>query len=164
MATKVELGGSQYFDLAQFTRSDKATAKKINNDPSAEHQKHLDELVSKILHPFRVFLDKPIIVTSGYRSPALNAAIPRSSKTSAHSHGYAADIKCPGYEKGDVRKLAIALRDWLKANDIKYDQLIYEFSGGAKWVHIGIRNGEHKQRGEVLTYYRKVYSKGIMNV
>ena len=42
------------------------------------------------------FGNKPVLISSGYRSPKLNKAIGGSS-TSAHMSGLAADFSCPGF-------------------------------------------------------------------
>jgi len=72
----------------------------------------------------------PVIISSGYRSKELNAAI-GGSVTSQHSIGEAADFEVPGL---DNKKLA----DWIKDN-LKFDQLILEFykdgDPNSGWVH-----------------------------
>lgn len=68
----------------------------------------------------------PIIVTSGYRCPALNAAI-GGAKNSQHMRGEAADIICPRF--GGPVEVATALRD----SGVEYDQLLLEFG---RWVHV----------------------------
>lgn len=39
----------------------------------------------------------PIVVTSGYRTPAHNAKVEGAARNSLHLYGYAADMRVPGY-------------------------------------------------------------------
>ena len=82
--------------------------------------------------------NRPIRVSSGYRSPALNSAI-RGSKSSAHMQALACDFTCPTY--GSVYQTAEVLASILD----DYDQLIYE----GTWIHIGL-SIRHPRR-EILT-------------
>ena len=116
---------SKYFTLEELTASDTAKAKKIYNIPTGIALQRLHE-TAQLMDVVRILLGYPVIVSSGYRSPALNAAI-RGSKTSAHSLGYAVDFICP--EFGSPNAICKAIM----ASDIKYDQLIDEAN---KWVHI----------------------------
>ncbi len=68
---------------------------------------------------------RPVIVTSGLRSAALNHAIGGSS-TSQHSLGEAADFTVSGQSNMAVCK-------WIASNCL-FDQLIYEF-GESGWIH-----------------------------
>lgn len=88
--------------------------------------------------------NRPITVSSGYRSPAVNKAI-GGSATSAHMLALACDFICPTY--GSVYQTAEVLASVLD----DYDQLILEFAtpGGGGWIHIGLSTTP--QRQEVLT-------------
>jgi hypothetical protein len=121
---------SKYFSLEELIASDTASRKHIDNTPTAEHLQNLTEMAQQA-DRVREFLGHPMIVTSGYRGPKLNAAI-GGSKTSSHMTGHAMDFRCPGF--GTAKEVFEAL----KKSDIEFDQLILEFpdSPGA-WVHIG---------------------------
>lgn len=77
---------------------------------------------------------KPIIVTSGYRAPAVNKAV-GGVATSDHTQGMAADIVAPAW--GTPLQIARALAPLVGALGI--GQLIYEHVGGKAWVHISTR-------------------------
>lgn len=148
---------TEHFSLEELYRSDTATAMKINNKPNAQETEHLKELCEKILEPLRVKIGFPIIVNSGYRGPKLNAAIPGSSKTSAHQYGYAADVVCPKY--GNAKEFCKYVVKFLNDNKIAFDQVIYEYDS---WVHIGVRNGKGLQRKQVITINKKGKFTGIV--
>lgn len=81
-----------YFTLDEFTYSITAQHLGIDNTPSGEAVKNLERLVSRVLDPLREAWGSPIIVTSGYRCPELNARV-GGVKTSYHLRGMAADIR-----------------------------------------------------------------------
>ena len=59
---------SKHFKLEEFTKSMTATRKGIDNSPGAGDIKNLENVCYEILEPVRAKFDKPITVTSGYRS------------------------------------------------------------------------------------------------
>jgi uncharacterized protein YcbK (DUF882 family) len=78
---------SPHFSLAEMTR----TAHALPNDPSPEVVEHLTRLCLTLLEPVRTLLGVPLRVNSGFRSPAVNAAV-HGSPTSQHMRGDAADL------------------------------------------------------------------------
>ena len=127
---------SNNFTLEDFTYSQTATRKGIDNVPTDEQIANLTEL-AQVLERVRTLLGAELHIDSGFRSPKLNAAI-GGSVNSAHLEGYAADILCPGF--GSPAEVCKAIRD----GKIPFDQLIQEGS----WVHISV---DPRMRGEVLT-------------
>ena len=123
------------FLLDEFTRSDEAARRKLSNAPTPEHLANL-RLTALGMEMVRLILGKPVHITSGYRSPALNRAV-GGTPTSAHPMGYAADFKVAGMRLVDVAR-ALAGR-------LPYDQLIYEHG---RCVHISF---DPRLRGEELT-------------
>jgi zinc D-Ala-D-Ala carboxypeptidase len=98
MTTKL----TPHFTLEEMTFS--ATAKKFNilNEPTAPQIENLKYLCSEILEPLRSYYeDKPIRVTSGFRSPTLSEKI-GSSKNSQHCQGCAVDFTMPGFDNRNV--------------------------------------------------------------
>ena len=77
---------TQNFTLEELYASDTARAKGINNRPTTEAIGNLIRLAYCLLQPLRDKLGKLIIITSGYRSPALNKAI-GGTPTSQHCKG-----------------------------------------------------------------------------
>ena len=146
---------SKHFKLGEFTKSMTATRKGIDNSPGAGDIKNLENVCYEILEPVRAKFDKPITITSGYRSEALCEAI-GSKKTSQHAKGQAVDFEIFG-----VPNIQVAY--WIQ-NNCDFDQLILEFynpddpAGG--WVHCSY-NEKGSNRKQVLTYDGKSYENGL---
>ena len=136
-----------YFELDEFLRSDTAARRGIDNTPTFEIVDHLGELVEKFLDPLRAALGKPIVVTSGYRCPALNRAV-GGATSSLHMKGYAADIYCP---KMPFKEFQAFVVDWVKKTGTRFDQIIRETSSvsGGQWIHVGLYSNNGAQRGEI---------------
>ena len=108
----------KHFKLEEFEKSMTATRKGIENKAGSGEIKNLTDLCYGVLEPVRAKFDKPIIITSGYRSPELCEAI-GSKPTSQHTKGEAADFELAG-----VSNLQVAL--WI-SNNCDFDQLILEY-------------------------------------
>ena len=72
---------SKHFTLEEMTRSMTAVRKGIDNIPGPGEIKNLGNLCYEVLEPTRAHFDKPLSISSGYRSEALCEAI-GSKKTS----------------------------------------------------------------------------------
>tara|TARA_R110000868_G_scaffold650_1_gene4708 strand:- start:1409 stop:1864 length:456 start_codon:yes stop_codon:yes gene_type:complete len=138
---------SKNFTLNELTASNTAKAKGISNEPDAKQLVALQLVVSKVLQPLREGIDKPIKISSGLRSAALNKAI-GGSVTSQHCKGEAADIQMSG-KTGNAQ-----LFNYIKEN-IVFDQMIWEFGTqeNPDWVHVSY--SAKGNRGEILRAYKK---------
>ena len=85
---------SQHFRLSEFTRSATASARGIDNTPSASAIDNLRRLCQEVLEPLRRHLDRPVVISSGYRCKKLNQLV-GGVRTSQHMTGEAADIAAP---------------------------------------------------------------------
>ena len=85
------LGEASYFNLSELTKSATAELLAIDNTPPRAAQRMLTILVEQLLDPIRRRYGAPIIITSGYRCPALNTAV-GGVANSHHIVGCAADI------------------------------------------------------------------------
>ena len=131
----------KYFSLTEFSRSDTAGRRGIDNSIPPECRRSIEALVDAVLDPLREAWGKPITVTSGYRCKKLNSMLPTASRTSQHMTGEAADISVGS--PIDNRRLAQKLLD-LK---LPFDQLINEHDW--EWVHVSYR-ADGSNRGEML--------------
>ena len=147
---------SKNFKLHEFEKSSTAIRLGIKNKAGSGEIKNLTDLCYGVLEPVRAKFDKPIIVTSGYRSEELCVAI-NSSKTSQHTKGQAVDFEIAG-----VSNLEVAL--WIQGNCL-FDQLILEFfkeedkDPNSGWVHCSFN--QDSNRKQVLTFDGKNYINGL---
>lgn len=145
---------TSHITLEELIHSDLATRKGIDNAPDAEVQSCL-QLLANGLERVRLILSVPLYISSGYRSPKLNAAV-GGAKVSAHMKGLAADFTAPGYGSPDA-VCQVLVRH---AVEIGYDQLIME----GKWVHIAFPD-DSLPKLEVLTAHFSefgvTYTKGL---
>lgn len=135
------------FTLNELTDSDTARRLHIDNTPPTEAIAHLGELVGTILQPLREAWGKPIRITSGYRCSKLNKAV-GGVGTSAHLYGWAAD--CQPSNDRDFEMFKDFVAAFVKGTGIRFDQIIEEHSASSRWVHIGIRNKDGDQRGQLF--------------
>ena len=84
----------KYFSIEELVKSASAERLAIDNTPPRAAQRMLTILVEQLLDPIRRRYGAPIIVTSGYRCPALNTAV-GGVANSHHIVGCAADIVAP---------------------------------------------------------------------
>lgn len=132
---------SPHFTLAEFTRSDTALARGIDNslpDDLLSAATATAEMLERIRELLGVRAGRVcrINVSSGYRCVALNMAI-GSSSTSDHVRAMAADWTAPDF--GSAFEVARALAPHVSTLGI--GQLIYEQprADRAPWVHTSTR-------------------------
>jgi zinc D-Ala-D-Ala carboxypeptidase len=149
---------SKNFSMAEFTKSQTAERKGIDNTPQGEHLEAAVALFENVVQKVRDHFGVTTI-NSGYRCPELNAAV-GGSATSQHCHGEAADIEVPGVANAD-------LANWIVDNT-DFDQVILEFYTpgipDSGWVHVSYK-ADGSNRGKPMTASRvngkTVYSVGI---
>lgn len=128
----------KYFKIEEFIKSDTAIRNKIDNTPGAQEKKNIEALVENILDPLREAYNKPIIVTCGFRSKALNTIL-KGSKTSQHMTGQAADIRSVEDSVQENKKIF----ELIQKLDLPYDQLIDEYN--YNWIHVSYSPKNRKQ-------------------
>ena len=123
----------QFITTAEMLRS--STAEKLNiknvpNDPIViENLEHTIEQLDEL----RRLYGSPIIITSGYRCPALNKAV-GGKPNSQHVKGQAADLKW----NPELLQFII--------DKFHYDQLIEETSKRTKWIHISFNKEKERMQ------------------
>lgn len=137
---------SQHFSYQEFIKSQTAARKGIKNEPDDAQLYSMKMVCMNILEPIRTTFERPVIITSGFRSPELCVAI-GSSTNSQHAKGEAADFEIPGVSNKEVA-------DWIHEN-LPNDQLILEFFDGkdpnSGWIHC---SHKPENRGEYLIAYK----------
>lgn len=133
---------SAHFTLRTLIHSDTARARDIGNAPPLRLVRNL-ALLARRLDAIQALLHRPLAISSGFRSPAVNIEVGGSTK-SRHTLGLAADFTCRqfGSPFRVCRRIA--------ASPIPFDQLIYEFGnrpdGG--WIHVSFAR---RSRRKILT-------------
>lgn len=126
---------SPNFSLTEFTDSQTAARMGIDNDPPIELIPVL-KATARCMEDVRDLLGgKPILVSSAYRSPELNAAI-KGSQRSQHMSGEAVDFTCPKF--GTPEQIVQAIKE----SSLLFDQCILEFY---RWVHISFSARNRRQ-------------------
>ena len=138
---------SPHFTLEEMEASDTARRYGICNKATSDIVKNLAYLCHNCLEPLRELLDKPIIITSGYRCDKLNQKV-KGSMNSQHRYGQAVDIMVQGMSP---RVLYL----FIKMSGLDYDQLILEQTKSATWVHISYTKHNRHQN---LIYNKGVYT------
>ena len=145
---------SKHFRLEEFEKSQTAQRLGIKNKAGSGEIKNLTDVCYGVLEKVRVKYDKPVIVTSGYRSPELCEAI-GSKATSQHTKGEAVDFEVIG-----VPNIQVAY--FIEAN-CDFDQLILEYycpnDDQKGWVHCSFVEGSNRK--QVLTFDGKKYTNGL---
>jgi zinc D-Ala-D-Ala carboxypeptidase len=130
---------SPHFSLEELIHSDTATRLDIDNTPSEEVMDNLKFLAEK-LEDVRALLHNPMLISSGYRSYALNDHL-GSKRTSAHTRGLAVDFISPSF--GTPEEIVEAIVN----SDIEYDQVILEFG---RWVHLAFTPDEPRKQALII--------------
>jgi hypothetical protein len=134
---------SEHFTLAEFVYSQTASRMGLDNTPTEEAHVNLQQLAQVMEKVRDICGANPVQITSGYRSPEVNAATGGSS-TSAHMSGLAADFVVPAF--GTPLEVCHAIEPYLDLLGI--DQLIHEYDD---WVHLAISVKIEDARCECLT-------------
>lgn len=127
------------FKISELIHSDTAVAYKINNMPDINSLDCMLDLICDCLQPIRDKLKKPMIITSGYRCPALNRAV-GGVTSSQHTKGQAVDFHVNGMTIKEVI-------DFVIKSGVPFDQLLKENG----WVHISYIKGNNRRQVLDLT-------------
>lgn len=128
--------------MSEFLKSETAMALGIENFPSWDEVTIMKNFANEVLDVIRSHWGQPLLLSSGYRVPALNAAV-GGSPTSDHQNGLAVDIKLPTWSKRKPSELYHLIYELTEQGVIEIDQVIYY--RGKKIIHIGIGERLRKQ-------------------
>lgn len=142
---------SPHFSLYELTITSHADLQDKNRELTSDHVSKLT-ILANLLEEVRLLLEVPLVVTSAYRCPALNAKV-GSTLRSQHLLCEAADF----YPKNMARDEAFKkLRHAVKDKKLHVGQLIWEKSnreGLKEWIHVslGAPYRELHRTGQILT-------------
>ena len=143
---------SQHFTLGELCKTSARTPD--GNIPSHIHIENLKRLCGW-LEMLRSEWNKrygegnePIIINSGYRSPAVNKAV-GGVPTSNHLTGCAADIRVAGIEQ--LIRYATILLDISDESQEDFDELLIERSPkGSYWLHFAVRPTNNRRKVRLI--------------
>ena len=142
---------SPHFTFDELTRTGQTALQEANRQealPYVERLKAVAEMLEVIRSRFG-----PVRVSSGFRGPAVNAAV-GGSASSQHSKGEAADITCASCDVEILHKWIVT------ESGLRFGQCILEKPPGKAWVHIslGAPYRDPKKCGESLAFDGKTYT------
>ena len=153
---------SEHFVLGELTKTKHVTAD--GNIPSHVAIENLKRICENWLEDLRYSYNtlyclepgedyessknvEPIIINSGYRSPAVNK-LAGGANNSNHLTGCAVDIRCAGKEQ--MIRYAGILLDIADGTKQEFDELLLEQHGSVCWLHFAVRPKDNRRRIEFL--------------
>ena len=134
----------KYFTYLELVRTDTG----LPNSPTEWQQVVNLQRIAFFLDRLREYMGSAVIVTSGFRSPEVNARV-GGSKTSAHLQGLAADIVPKSRTQEDFKRMLAYLEPLAELKAV--DQIIvYRNGDTVKWIHVGLKEDSLKNRGQVI--------------
>ncbi|MBR0264159.1 MAG: DUF882 domain-containing protein [Prevotella sp.] len=149
---------SQHFSLGELTKTKHVT--EDGNIPSHVAIENLKRICENWLEDLRYSYNtlyclepgedyessknvEPIIINSGYRSPAVNQ-LAGGAQNSNHLTGCAVDIRCAGKEQ--MIRYASILLDIADESKREFDELLLEQHGSVCWLHFAVRPKDNRRR------------------
>ena len=142
---------TEHFSFEELTRTGQASLQDANRREAEPYIPRLTEL-ARMLEVVRAKFG-PVRINSGFRGPAVNAAV-GGSTSSQHSKGEAADIVCASTTVEELHRWIVV------ESGLRFGQCILEKPPGKSWVHLSLGEPyrpDAKCR-ESLTFDGKSYS------
>lgn len=125
------------FTMSELLKSDVAEKYNISNIPDKQSLDNMLILICGCLQPIRDYIGKPMIISSGYRSPHLNGhPLINGASNSQHVTGQAVDFTIKGMTPRQIIEK-------IKASGVEFDQLINEYNA---WVHISYNEVNNRKQ------------------
>lgn len=137
---------SPHFTLEELACTDRKAFKDINIQEALKIPGKM-YMLAGFAERIREIIGRPVIINSGFRCQALNAAV-GGVMSSQHVLAEALDIRVNGKTAEELFRIVVA-------SDLKYDQLIWEKPGkNAAWLHISIGSKKEKLKYDGKKYTR----------
>ena len=137
---------TEHFTLAEMTKTS-VNLKNVPNEAQIENLKRVCRWLEQLRSRYNERYgdgDDPIVINSGYRSPAVNKAV-GGAPTSNHLTGCAADIRVSGMEQ--ALRYAVILLDISDESGEDFDELLIERNArGAIWLHFAVRESGNRRK------------------
>ena len=136
---------SEHFGLAELCKT-KTGISNVPNEAQVENLKRLCRWLERLRKRWNDLYgegDDPIVINSGFRSPAVNKAV-GGVPNSNHLTGCAVDIRCVGIEQA-LRYAAILL-DISDLSREDFDELLIEQKKSVIWIHFAVKPTGNRRR------------------
>lgn len=147
---EVTINLSEHFSLAEMCKTE-VELKNVPNEVQVENLKRLCGWLEMLRSEWNKRYGEgndPIIINSGYRSPAVNKAV-GGVATSNHLTGCAADIRVAGIEQ--LIRYATILLDISDESQEDFDELLIERSPkGSYWLHFAVRPSNNRRKVSLI--------------
>ena len=125
------------FTMSELLKSEVAKKYNISNVPDKQSLDNMLLLIVECLQPIREVLGKPMIISSGYRSPRLNGhPLINGNPNSQHCKGQAVDFTVKGMTPKQIIEKIVA-------SGIEFDQALNEKNC---WVHLSYNKGKNRKQ------------------
>ena len=140
---------SEHMTLAELTKTNTGI-ENVPNEAQVENLKRLCRWLERLRRRWNERYgegDDPIVINSGYRSPAVNKAV-GGAPTSNHLTGCAVDIRVAGLEQ--LLRYAVILLDISDESKEDFDELLLERNGAVMWLHFAVRPSGNRRRVRLI--------------
>ena len=125
------------FTMSELLKSEIAEKYNISNIPDKQSLDNMLILICECLQPLREFIGKPMIISSGYRSPRLNGhPLIQGKDDSQHTTGQAVDFTIKGMTPRQIIEK-------IDASGVEFDQCINEKN---IWVHLSYNKNNNRRQ------------------
>lgn len=136
---------SPHFTLGELTKTNTGI-ENVPNEAQVKNLKRVCQWLEQLRRRWNNLYgdgDDPIIINSGFRSPAVNKAV-GGVPNSNHTTGCAVDIRCVGLEQ--ALRYASLLLDISDLNNEDFDELLIEQKAHIYWIHFAVRPSGNRRR------------------
>ena len=143
------------FSLRELCKT-KTGIENVPNEAQVENLKRLCRWLERLRRRWNdlyaddggVGMEEPLIINSGYRSPAVNKAV-GGAPTSNHLTGCAVDIRVAGLEQ--LLRYAVILLDISDESGEDFDELLLERNkAGRYWLHFAVRPSGNRRKVRMI--------------
>ena len=145
---------SEHFSLAELTKTS-VNIENVPNEAQVENLRRVCRWLERLRRRWNdlyaddggVGMEEPLIINSGYRSPAVNKAV-GGAPTSNHLTGCAVDIRVAGLEQ--LLRYAVILLDIGDESGEDFDELLLERKGAVMWLHFAVRPSGNRRKVRMI--------------
>ena len=146
---------SEHFSLAELCKT-RTGMENVPNEAQVENLRRVCRWLERLRRRWNERyadignggMEEPLIINSGYRSPAVNKAV-GGVPSSNHLTGCAVDIRVAGLEQ--LLRYAVILLDISDESGEDFDELLLERNkAGRYWLHFAVRPSGNRRRVRII--------------